>query len=1097
MQNKNWRKGVAAAAAGLIAFASTLVAAPAASAVDYEVIPGESVASVFNSETTLSAPGKVSVWDSYNGNKRIKFYDTSGKEIGKFGFVGVIVDGTTGLGVCVQPTVIAGGGNNPMNPAEGAALAGQDPAAVQKITRLMDYITDASSPSQVDRQRLYSKLAIPSTVEPDFVYGAIGLAVWHMVNANVSVVNEGGQLTINAYHPNENNLSVFASQILDLSRSEINTASSVNFTAKPSSIPSNDEFFAIYQGILNLDLSGSEFEGSLDIDIDAAASTATDAGNNVDVNLVFPTPKAYKLDKAASTQDNGKYVPAEVTYEVYNKATNTPVEATASESGANTSLEFTIPSADAASDYVVKAKAEGVSGAYWYSDNQQDVVSNPIVNSQMVASQPFRLQFDVPTPEMGTSIKAEDNGVIPADAGSIDVADTINVTNFAAGRYLFKGTIYPVADGVLAGEAVGNGSAIFTYADGKWTDESGAEVANPVVNFTGVNVEAGKSYVAFEEAYKLQDGESTASGDAYATHVDPEDASQTFTVTKKEVEQSFKTVVSSGDNSATDTLALSVVAPSEGNISLVDTIKPEGDFVAGDYEFTATVVDAATTQPIAGVDPVTASFKFADGTWTASDANGEIKDGLPGVKLSVPVSAVAAGKSYVIFESGKLVDGSWTGKHEDVSDQSQTFTVTENKVAYKGEIGTTVKAGEAGANKAAGITLPVSEVLKDGVAQAVTVVDTVKYSGFQPSAEYTFVGTLMDVTGGKEPVAIADPVKKTIKTTNTGAGTVEITFAGVTGLVPGGTYVVFENAFTGTNTSVKPFASHEEADDASQTFVVEKEETGTPPSSEENTLPKTPDEGSETSVTPLDPKMKTTVEANGVASSSDEAVNVTAADAASAQGVEVVDTIEYSGFEAGKTYTFMGSLVDVTDGNKVVAVAATTVVNLAAADGSVKVDFGKITTLQAGHKYVVFERAYKGTVGVPSVVPSVDNGSKNEAGFPENPVVTHADKNDKAQTIVVGPGREGSSISPWWLLVPVVPAVIGGLVYAAGSSQTPVETPVAPTSPAPAPEVKVPSKGIEKRPMLAQTGANVLWVVLAGLIAAIAGGLLVSRRKNA
>ena len=545
------------------------------------------------------------------------------------------------------------------------------------------------------------------------------------------------------------------------------------------------------------------------------------------------------------------------------------------------------------------------------------------------------------------------------------------------------------------------------------------------------------------------------------------------------VEKKMKTTVEANGEAASAAAPVTVAPEAlAAGVKVVDNIDFSGFVPDQDYTFLGSLVDVTDGNKVVAVGAHTQSVSSADGTVQ--------------VDFGV-VKGLQAGHTYVVFErayEGSIdfrntnpeVDNGSDNEpgfpanpvvvHADKDDKSQTLVTGAEK-----KMKTTVEADGVASSADKAVTVSV-EAAKSGVA----VVDTIDYEGFEAGKTYTFLGSLVDVTDGSKVVAVA----ATTQVVASADGSVKVDFGTLTNLQEGHKYVVFERAYEGAvevpsevpsvdnggnevpGVSETPVVVHADGDDTAQTVVVDSVK-----------------------------KMKTTVEANGEASSADKAVTVSVEAAKS--GVAVVDTIDYEGFEAGKTYTFLGSLVDVTDGNKVVAVAATTQV-VATADGSVKVDFGTLTNLQEGHKYVVFERAYEGTVEVPSEVPSVDNGGNEVPGVSETPVVVHADGDDTAQTVVVDSEvpptpPTGSSKLPWWLLlVPVVPAVIAAV---AGGSSAPVEVPVAPTT-APAPEtVKVPSKGVEKRPMLAQTGANVLWVVLAGLIAAVAGGLLIARRKNA
>lgn len=675
-------------------------------------------------------------------------------------------------------------------------------------------------------------------------------------------------------------------------------------------------------------------------------------------------------------------------------------------------------------------------------------------------------------------------------AAGVKVVDTIDYSGFEAGKtYTFVGSLVDVTKGAN-NEVVAIAGTPTTIPG-----EAGTAVDGSVeVDFGTVSgLKAGHTYVVFERAYEgevpvpakpsTDNGTSNLPGvpsEPVVTHADADDKAQTVVVDKD-----MKTsVAANGEKAADAEKALTIseeAASAKDGVAVVDTIDYYG-FIAGEtYTFVGSLVDVTDGNKV---------VRVAGTTTTIPGEAGQPVDGKVEIDFGL-VTGLEKGHTYVVFERAyegivevpsevPSVDNGSSNEpgfpsnpvvtHADSNDKAQTIVVG---LSMK----TTVAAnGKASSNEE-------SVVVADEDSASVAVVDTIDYEGFEVGKTYTFVGSLVDVTAdaGNKVVAVA----ATTQTLATENGSVPVDFGTLTNLEIGHTYVVFERAYEGSveipsvptndeggrefpgtegNENFKAVSVHVDANDKAQTFLVGK-------------------------------GMKTTVEANGESSTKDAAVTVTADAAEAESGVKVVDTIDYYGFDAAKTYTFFGSLVDVTENNKVVAVAATTVAPLGSARGSVKVDFGNVKGLKAGHTYVVFERAYEGAVEVPSEVPSTDNGTSEEPGFPANPVVTHADANDKAQTVVVGPRDEvpptppaGSSVNPWWLLIPIVPAVIGGIAALAGGSSTP-----------PAPEaVKTPeAPATAQRPMLAQTGANVLWVVLAGLIAAIAGGLLITRRKNA
>ncbi|OOG23271.1 hypothetical protein BZK37_17795 [Enterococcus casseliflavus] len=139
-------------------------------------------------------------------------------------------------------------------------------------------------------------------------------------------------------------------------------------------------------------------------------------------------------------------------------------------------------------------------------------------------------------------------------------------------------------------------------------------------------------------------------------------------------------------------------------------------------------------------------------------------------------------------------------------------------------------------------------------------------------------------------------------------------------------------------------------------------------------------------------EIRTTVKVNGEASSVDKAVEVTAKDAKA--GVAVVDTINYEGLVAGKNYSVTGELYEVSGGQTVggAKATATKVFTASEATGVWELDFGKVTGLEAGKTYVVYETA-------SSEENLVDSNQDNQPDKKHE--LTHKDPNDKTQTVVV------------------------------------------------------------------------------------------------
>ncbi|HEK9981246.1 TPA: VaFE repeat-containing surface-anchored protein, partial [Streptococcus equi subsp. zooepidemicus] len=134
-------------------------------------------------------------------------------------------------------------------------------------------------------------------------------------------------------------------------------------------------------------------------------------------------------------------------------------------------------------------------------------------------------------------------------------------------------------------------------------------------------------------------------------------------------------------------------------------------------------------------------------------------------------------------------------------------------------------------------------------------------------------------------------------------------------------------------------------------------------------------------------KLRTTVEANGQASSAEKAVEVTPS--AVESGVQVVDTIHYDGLVAGTTYAVTGELYEVQDGKTVGEAKAKKTQDFVAEQvkGDWKLDFGKVAGLEAGKTYVVYESAVSKT-------NLIDSNKDNKADKPQE--LSHKDPTDKA-----------------------------------------------------------------------------------------------------
>ena len=209
---------------------------------------------------------------------------------------------------------------------------------------------------------------------------------------------------------------------------------------------------------------------------------------------------------------------------------------------------------------------------------------------------------------------------------------------------------------------------------------------------------------------------------------------------------------------------------------------------------------------------------------------------------------------------------------------------------------------------------------------------------------------------------------------------------------------------------------------------------------------------------PVDSSLKTTVSVDGKAASESAALSLVV-DGKTAK--TVVDTVDYAGLVVGQSYTLSGRLMKLGEGvdPQKVAEASVTFTPTNAA-GTQTVTFENVM-VEPGVSYVVFETA---TSDKEIAFKGEDKPSKH--------VVTHEDKDDKAQTVVVSK--------------PDVPAPGPG-----------------PDVPGPGPETPRPSnpadgsngKGIRG---LANTGAALSLSALfaAGLMSVAGAAIVVCRRKR-
>ncbi|WP_174850980.1 Cna B-type domain-containing protein [Streptococcus suis] len=290
-----------------------------------------------------------------------------------------------------------------------------------------------------------------------------------------------------------------------------------------------------------------------------------------------------------------------------------------------------------------------------------------------------------------------------------------------------------------------------------------------------------------------------------------------------------------------------------------------------------------------------------------------------------------------------------------------------------GELKTTVSVDNERATdqKELSLTIAGNETTKN-------VVDTVKYSNLVTGEQYKLTGRLMKITADKEE-QVGEPVEKTFTAKETTGDNEEqrietITFENVK-LEAGVKYVVYESAESVREIEFKEGkekhkVEHADKDDKAQTVVVEKEKPSKPKNGE----------------------LKTTVSVDNERATDQKELSLTIAGNETTKNV--VDTVKYSNLVTGEQYKLTGRLMKIT-ADKEEQVGEPVEKTFTAKETTGDNEEQRIETitfenvkLEAGVKYVVYESAE----------------SVREIEFKEGKEkhkVEHADKDDKAQTVVV------------------------------------------------------------------------------------------------
>ena len=468
------------------------------------------------------------------------------------------------------------------------------------------------------------------------------------------------------------------------------------------------------------------------------------------------------------------------------------------------------------------------------------------------------------------------------------------------------------------------------------------------------------------------------------------------------------TVTASGKAAAKDQPVTLTADQVKNKVAVTDTITYNG-FVKGEkYKVTGTLnkitdngtkAEAVTT----ATDTFTADPTTGNGKWALNFGDLKLEEGTTYVVFETATSVKA--NLYDSDNDGRP-DSAHVVKHADMGDRAQTVVVSKPDVPEPGPgpdpevpgvdrpVDSSLKTTVSVDGKSASESAPLSLVADGKTAK--TVVDTVDYAGLVVGQSYTLSGRLMKLGEGVDPQQVAESSVRFTPTS--AAGTQRVTFENVM-VEPGVSYVVFETAtsdkeiaFTGEDKPSQHVVTHEDKGDKAQTVVVSKPDVPEPGPGPDPEVPGVD--------RPVDSSLKTTVSVDGKSASESAPLSLVA-DGKTAK--TVVDTVDYAGLVVGQSYTLSGRLMKLGEGVDPQQVAESSVrFTPTSAAGTQRVTFENVM-VEPGVSYVVFETAT----------------SDKEIAFtgedkPSQHVVTHEDKGDKAQTVVVskpdvpapGPGPE-------------------------------------------------------------------------------------------
>lgn len=394
---------------------------------------------------------------------------------------------------------------------------------------------------------------------------------------------------------------------------------------------------------------------------------------------------------------------------------------------------------------------------------------------------------------------------------------------------------------------------------------------------------AGTSVVAFET---VKDGDA-----AVAVHTDINDQGQTVTIPEIHTTAEDE---ATGDHSGH--LAEDMI--------IIDTVKYSGLIVGKEYTVSGVLMNKETGEELT----VNGKNVTAEKTFTAEKADGTVE-----LEFTFDSTALE-GTAIVAFETVTYKNIT-VGVHADIHDKDQTVTIPE--------IHTTAADKD-------------TEDHTGSYGEAVTIIDTVTYTGLTAGKEYTLSGVLMNQETGEELLVNGSNVtaEKTFTPEDTD-GTVEMEFTFDSMALAGTSVVAFETVKDKDIT----VAVHTDINDKDQTVTI--------------------------------PEIHTT------AADKDTEDH----DGHLGEEITIVDQVSYTGLIAGKEYTVSGVLMNQETGEELLVggqtVAAEKTFTAEETDGTVELEFTFDSTALAGTSAVAFETM-------------TYNGIK---------VAVHADINDQDQTV--------------------------------------------------------------------------------------------------